>query len=85
MKTYGGVDVLIQIFFTSTLAGGEWSAFRPSRFTPGERAPHTHWIEALVDLRDGLDDVEKIKFLILPELEHQPLGHPAHNQSLYRT
>jgi hypothetical protein len=30
-----------------------------------------------VDLRAGLDDVEKRKFLILPGLELRPLGRPA--------
>jgi hypothetical protein len=25
--------------------GGEWLASRPGRFTPGERAIGTHWIE----------------------------------------
>jgi hypothetical protein len=34
--------------------------------------------------RTGLDDVEKRKFLTLPELELQPLCHPARSQSLYR-
>jgi hypothetical protein len=37
-----------------------------------------------VDLRAGLDDVEKRKFLILLGLEIRPRGHPARNQSLYR-
>jgi hypothetical protein len=37
-----------------------------------------------VDLRAGLDDVEKRKFLILPGLDIQPLGLPARGQSLYR-
>jgi hypothetical protein len=46
MKAYGGVDVYTHVFLTSAQVGGEWSALRPSRFTPGERA--------------GLDDVEKI-------------------------
>jgi hypothetical protein len=32
----------------------------------------------------GLDYVEKRKFLTLPGLELQPLGHPAHSQTLYR-
>jgi hypothetical protein len=36
MKMYGGVDVLIHIFLTSTLVGGKWSALRPGRFTPGK-------------------------------------------------
>jgi hypothetical protein len=39
MKTYGGVDVYIHIFLTSTLAGDEWLVSRSVRFTTGERAP----------------------------------------------
>jgi hypothetical protein len=38
MKSYDGVDVQIHIFLTSALAGVEWSASRPGRFTPGETA-----------------------------------------------
>jgi hypothetical protein len=59
MKVYGGVDVYTYVFLTSALVGGEWSASRPGRFTPGERAPSTHWIGGWVDLRTGLNDVEK--------------------------
>jgi hypothetical protein len=47
MKAYGGVDVLIHVFLTSALVGGEWSALRPGRFTPGKELPGTHiggWI-----------------------------------------
>jgi hypothetical protein len=51
------------------LAGGEWSASRPCRFTSGDGAPGTRWIGGLVDPRAGLDDVEKRKFLTLPRLE----------------
>jgi hypothetical protein len=36
-----------------------------------------------VDPRAGLDEVEKRKFLTLPGLELQPLGHSARSQSLY--
>jgi hypothetical protein len=56
MKAYGGVDVLAQIyiFLISALAGGEWSASRPCRFTPG-----TQWIEGWVGRRAGLIHVEK--------------------------
>jgi hypothetical protein len=57
MKEYGGVDVYIHIFLTSALAGGEWSASRLGRFTPGERSPGTHWIGGWVDPRAGLDDL----------------------------
>jgi hypothetical protein len=59
MKAYGGVDVQIHIFLTSALAGGEWSASRHGRFTPGERAPGIHWIGGWVNLIAGLDDMEK--------------------------
>jgi hypothetical protein len=59
MKAYGGMDVSINIFLTSALAGGEWSASRPGRFTPGDRAPGTHWIGGWVDPRTSLDDLEK--------------------------
>jgi hypothetical protein len=51
---------------------------------PEERAPGTHWIGGWVDPRDGLDDVEKRKFLTIPGLELLPLGRPARSQSLYR-
>jgi hypothetical protein len=35
------VEVQLHSFFTSVLDGGEWSASRPGRFTPRERAPGT--------------------------------------------
>jgi hypothetical protein len=68
MKANERVDVLIHILLTSTLAGGEWSASRPCRFTPEERASGTHWIGGWVSLRAGVDDVEKRKFLPPPGL-----------------
>jgi hypothetical protein len=54
-----GVDVWIYIL-TSALVGGEWSTSRPGRFIPGEIAPGTHWVGDWVDLRAGLDNLEKI-------------------------
>jgi hypothetical protein len=60
MKAYGGMDIYTHVFLTSAQVGGEWSASRPSRFTPGIRAPGTHWIGDWVGPRAGLDDVEKI-------------------------
>jgi hypothetical protein len=72
------------VFLTSALVGREWSASRPGRFTPGERAPGTHWIGGLVGPRASLDDVEKRNYLTLPGLELRALGHPARSQSLYR-
>jgi hypothetical protein len=62
MKAYGGVDVEIHIFLNLALAGGDWSASRPGRFTPGEQTPDTHWIGCWVDPRAGLDNVEKILY-----------------------
>jgi hypothetical protein len=58
MKAYGGVDAYIHIFLTSVL-GGQWSDSCSGRFTPGERAPGTHWIGGWVGHRTGLEDVEK--------------------------
>jgi hypothetical protein len=72
MKAYVGVNVLIHIFLTSALVGGEWSTSRPGRFTSG-----THWIGGWVDLSAGLDDLEKRKFFTLPGLELRPLCRPA--------
>jgi hypothetical protein len=57
----GGVDVSSTHSLTSALDGGEWSASRPGRFIPRERAPFTHWIGGWVGLRAGLDAVAKRK------------------------
>jgi hypothetical protein len=62
MKAFGEVDVEIHIFLTSALAGGEGAVLRPDSFTIGERAHSTHWIRGWVDLRGGLDGMEKRKF-----------------------
>jgi hypothetical protein len=35
MKTWGSGDIT-PLFLTSALEGGEWSASRPGRFTPGK-------------------------------------------------
>jgi hypothetical protein len=59
MKAYREVDVQTHVFLTSALVGVEWSALCPTRFTPGESAPSTHWIGGWVGLRASLDDMEK--------------------------
>jgi hypothetical protein len=61
-------------FLVSELDGGEWSASRSGRFTPGERAPRTYWTGGWVDPRVGLDAVEERKILLLPGIEP---GHPV--------
>jgi hypothetical protein len=85
MKTYGGMVVHIHVFLTSALVGCEWSASGPCRFALRERASGTHhWIAGWVNLRAGLDNTEKWKFLTLQGLKLRPLGSPARSQSLYR-
>jgi hypothetical protein len=67
--------------------GTSWKwvvSFTPRPFYPREKSPGAHWTGGWVDPRAGLDDVEKRKFLTLPELELRPLDRPARNQSLYR-
>jgi hypothetical protein len=59
-------------------------SFTPGRFTPEKRAPGTHCIGDWVESRAVLDEVERRKFLTLPELEPRPLGRPARCHSLYR-
>jgi hypothetical protein len=68
-----GVDGLIHIFLTSALDGGEWSASRLGRFTPGETAPCTRWIGSWMDPRVCLDDVEKI----LDHIGTPPITRPS--------
>jgi hypothetical protein len=71
----GGAEVQ---FIRNLSSCCEWSALRPCRFTSSERT------YCWVDLRVGLDDVEKKKFLTLTGLEFRPLGRPVRSQSLYR-
>jgi hypothetical protein len=75
---------IVAFVFVAALVDGEWSVSRPGRFTPGEGAPGTHLIGVWLDLRAGLDEMEKRKFLTLPGLEIRPLGRPSRSQSLYR-
>jgi hypothetical protein len=41
--------------------GGDWSASRPGKFTPGERTLGTDWIRGWMGPRTGLDDVKNGK------------------------
>jgi hypothetical protein len=43
------VDILIHVFLTVAVVGGECSDSRPGRFTPRERVPGIHWIGGWVD------------------------------------
>jgi hypothetical protein len=57
MKAYWGMEVQLHAFLTSALDEGEWSASRPGRFTPRERALGTHWIGGWLGPRAVLDAV----------------------------
>jgi hypothetical protein len=78
------MDVWIHVFLTLALVGGEWSASRPGRFTPGERAPGTRWIAGWQGPRAGLDDMKKRNCFAMLGLELCPFGRPPRSQSLYR-
>jgi hypothetical protein len=56
---------------TSALDGGGWSASRPGRFTPRERAPGTQWIGGWVGPRAVVDAVVKRK-IPSPRRESNP-------------
>jgi hypothetical protein len=60
MKAFGVVDAYINIFLTSALVAGEWSASRSGRFTPVESASGTHWIGGWVGPTANLNDMQKI-------------------------
>jgi hypothetical protein len=68
-------------FLTSAADGGEWSASRLCRFTPGEKVPVFQWIGRWAGLRFGLHAVENRE--ILPCRESNPYL-PTRSPSLYR-
>jgi hypothetical protein len=63
-------------FLTSALDGGEWSASRPGRFTPEERAPDTHWLGHQVGPKSRSGNWGKKK-LTLQGIEPQYPGCPT--------
>jgi hypothetical protein len=71
-------------FLISARAAGEWSDSLPGRFTPGGRAPDTHFRGGWVDPEPVSTIWRKRKFLTLPGLELRTLSHPARSKSLYR-
>jgi hypothetical protein len=69
---------IVPSFLTSAVGGGEWSASRLGRFTPGERAPAIHLLESWVGLEAGLEVLEKRKMLLLSGIRTptvQPIAH----------
>jgi len=70
MKMYEGKADWLHTFLISALDRGKRSASHPDYFTPGGRAPGTHWTGNWVGLGIGLDAVRKRKkSLILPGIE----------------
>jgi hypothetical protein len=82
MMAYMGMDIQVHVFLILELAGHEWSASRPGRFTPRESTPVTQWMGGLMGLRTGLDDMERRKILPLKKLRLRPLGCPSRSQSV---
>jgi hypothetical protein len=67
-----GSGGIVPLFLASAPDGGEWSASRPGRFTPGERAPGTAWIGGWVGCKAGLDAVHYITLLTPSENRNPP-------------
>jgi hypothetical protein len=63
---------------------GEWSASRPSSFTPGERAPGIYCTGGWLGPWAGRTIWRSKNDLSLPGIELQPLYRPSRSQSLYR-
>jgi hypothetical protein len=61
MKTYGGVEICIHVFFTSSLDGGELSFSRPGSFIPGVIVSGTNWTGDWLGPRVDLGAVKKTK------------------------
>jgi hypothetical protein len=70
-------------FLNSVLDGGEYSASRPSLFTPGETDTGTHWIGGWVGPRVGLEAVDKS--LVLSGIEPGPPSPYLHRLHLQGT
>jgi hypothetical protein len=70
--------------FDSALVGGEWSASRLGRITPGKIVPRYKLYRKLGGPQSRSGRCGKEKNLPLPELELLLLGRPARSQSLNR-
>jgi hypothetical protein len=69
-------------FFASPLDRDECSDSRSGRFTPGERAPSSHYLGNLVNPRARLKAVREKE--IFCSCWESNLGRPARSPSLYR-
>jgi hypothetical protein len=64
MKAYWGNGGIAPHSLTLPLDGSKWSASRPGRITPRERAPGIHWIGGWVGPRAVVDAIRTINFNI---------------------
>jgi hypothetical protein len=89
MKAYWGWRYSSTQSLTSALDEDEWSASRPSRFTPGEKAPRTHWIGGWVGPGAVLDVVVKRKIPSPRRKSNprtpivQPVAHATNNPTQF--
>jgi hypothetical protein len=74
----------IHVFLTWALVGGEWSASRPGRFTPRERASGTYWIGGLSAPQNRTERCGEEKILASAGTRTPTPRRPARSQSLYR-
>jgi hypothetical protein len=73
MKRIWGSGGIAPPFLTSALDGGEWSASRPGRYTPEERAPPLYPLaRRLGGSQSGSGRCEEKKNLPLLGIEHLP-------------
>jgi hypothetical protein len=71
MKAYWGSGGIAPLIIDLGTRWGLWSASRPGRLTPRERAPGTHWTGGLLGLRAVLDAVVKRR-IPTPRRESNP-------------
>jgi len=63
-------------FLTPAKDGRDMPVSRSGRFTPGEKAPGTHWIRVWARLKAGREAADD-NLLSLPGNETRFLGHPT--------
>jgi hypothetical protein len=86
MKTYWGSGGIAPRILDLGTRWSEWSASRPRRFIPRERAPGTHWIGGWVGPRAVLDTVVK-REIPSPRQESnlRPPPHPVRSPALSKS
>jgi hypothetical protein len=67
MNTYRGMEVKLHAFLTSAIDGGELSASRPGRFTPGTQLGG--WVGQPSQTKVNCDKVIKFTLVLTPIFE----------------